>query len=141
MRRRGFLSGIFGGGGIFGGSANTNSGNSGGVTGAITGAAGGGILSGLGSALGGGLENLLLGDLVQPAMFLGTGLGNGAVTGLDLPTKSIPQEATEETSKPTAVDRIAQNLGEGLTSSIFSKVNMTALLNQLSGGKMRFHVL
>ncbi|KUJ17679.1 uncharacterized protein LY89DRAFT_58940 [Mollisia scopiformis] len=80
------------------------------------------ILDSLVSLIGGGNGTSIVDSLVTPAKFLGVGLGDGAMTGLNM-------TGPVNTTVPSGVDGIAQNLGSGLTSSIFSSSAMKSVLS------------
>ncbi|KAF8848527.1 hypothetical protein BDZ45DRAFT_810710 [Acephala macrosclerotiorum] len=78
------------------------------------------ILSSLTSLIGGGNGSSILDSLAEPAGFLGTGLANGALTGLNM--------TVANKTAPSGVDGIAQNLGSGLTSAVFSSSSIKSLM-------------
>ncbi|RDW88472.1 hypothetical protein BP6252_00504 [Coleophoma cylindrospora] len=63
----------------------------------------------------------LIDSLGPPANSLGVGLASGAMTALKL--------QVENKTVPSGIAGVAQSLGSGLTSTIFSSANITALLN------------
>ncbi|RDW94950.1 hypothetical protein BP5796_00713 [Coleophoma crateriformis] len=63
----------------------------------------------------------LIDSLEPPANSLGVGLASGAMTALKL--------QIENKTAPSGIAGVAQSLGSGLTSTIFSSANITALLN------------
>ncbi|RMZ70059.1 kinase isozyme mitochondrial precursor [Pyrenophora seminiperda CCB06] len=127
LKKRGFfddLSNLFG---------SLTSGGNGGVVPNARGAAGpnladrlGDLLSGLGNSIGlnltSGLDNIL-GNLDQPALFLGVGLGVGATTSLNLTNtqetnKIVAKVAAANNASATGINLIAQQLGNGVSSSV-----------------------
>lgn len=86
-----------------------------------------GALSGVLSSIESGITKLLgdaggsiLDGLATPAKFLGVGLASGAMTSLNI---TMPANTTTA----TGVDSIAENLGSGLTSTIFSSESVKSL--------------
>jgi hypothetical protein len=74
------------------------------------------------SSLTGGINGSEIVDsLAEPAKFLGVGLADGALTGLNM--------TIANTTTPSGIDGVAQNLGSGLTSAIFSSSSIKSLLN------------
>lgn len=68
----------------------------------------------------------------DPAGALGSGLGMGAVMGLELPQKML--KAVTGPPKPvyTGINLVAQNLGSNLTSSVLGLVNVSAIANAVT---------
>lgn len=68
----------------------------------------------------------LLDGLAEPSKFLGVGLASGALTGLNMTTANIPTA--------TGVSNLAENLGSGLTSTIFSSDSIKSLFTTANSG-------
>lgn len=68
----------------------------------------------------------LLDGLKGPSKYLGIGLADGALSGLNMTMPAI--EPT-----PTGVSSLAQNLGSGLSSTIFSSDSINSLLKASPG--------
>ncbi|RKF57523.1 hypothetical protein OnM2_073034 [Erysiphe neolycopersici] len=102
------------------------------------GAGGGGGGGGIAKSLAGGFSGLLgklgFGNLTESlsagaadaSKYLGIGLGNGTITGLDLPPKYVKtSKVTQE--KPTGINLIASNIGQGLTSSLVGSIDLKSV--------------
>ncbi|KAM0271173.1 hypothetical protein ACHAQH_009157 [Verticillium albo-atrum] len=95
----------------------------------------GGMMGGLGKLLSGGLSNIgnsLAADASGAGMFLGIGVGTGAVQGLNLSTPEQANQiaakvAADNNMKATGLNPTIQNLGVGLTSSLLGAVNVSSL--------------
>ncbi|PVH79535.1 hypothetical protein DL98DRAFT_572386 [Cadophora sp. DSE1049] len=68
----------------------------------------------------------LLDGLKDPSKYLGVGLASGALTGLNM---TMPANVPT----PTGVSDLAQNLGSGLSSTIFSSDSIKSLFKASSG--------
>ncbi|KAG4432700.1 hypothetical protein IFR05_011823 [Cadophora sp. M221] len=92
-----------------------------------------GALSGILTTIGNSITELLgdpggslLDGLADPSKFLGVGLANGALTGLNMTTANIPTA--------TGVSNLAENLGSGLSSTIFSSDSIKSLFTTTNSG-------
>ncbi|KAB8304876.1 hypothetical protein EYC80_004207 [Monilinia laxa] len=89
----------------------------GGAVGGKDGAASGG--GGIFEALGGKLLDVSAESLAGPAQYLGDGVGRGATTGLKI-NNGVKQTSAE---KPSGVNKIADNLGFGLSNALTGSLN------------------
>ncbi|RAL67860.1 hypothetical protein DID88_008586 [Monilinia fructigena] len=92
----------------------------GGAAGGKDGAAGGGGV--IFEALGGKLLDVSAESLAGPAQYLGDGVGRGTTTGLKI-NNGVKQTSAE---KPSGVNKIADNLGFGLSNALTGSLNTSA---------------
>ncbi|POS84156.1 hypothetical protein EPUL_005196 [Erysiphe pulchra] len=90
----------------------------------------GGLASGFSDIIGkigfGNLTNSLSTGAADASKYLGIGLGNGTITGLDLPP-NLTKVSKVLQEKPTGINLIASNLGQGLSSSLVGSINLNSV--------------
>ncbi|RKF71349.1 hypothetical protein GcM3_104007 [Golovinomyces cichoracearum] len=79
-----------------------------------------------GNEAGSGLFKTISKNAGEASKFLGIGIGNGTITGLDLPPMYL-KKSKIASQKASGINNIAENLGQGLSSSVVGLINIEAL--------------
>ncbi|RKF78217.1 hypothetical protein GcM1_213036 [Golovinomyces cichoracearum] len=79
-----------------------------------------------GNEAGSGLFATISKTAGEASKYLGIGIGNGTITGLDLPPMYL-KKSKIASQKASGINNIAENLGQGLSSSVVGLINLEAL--------------
>ncbi|TQS34364.1 hypothetical protein Golomagni_05254 [Golovinomyces magnicellulatus] len=82
------------------------------------------------SGAGSGFLNSLSSKAGEASKYLGIGIGNGTIAGLDLSPMYL-KKSNVASQKASGINGVAENLGQGLSSSVVGSINIKALMPNL----------
>ncbi|RKF62967.1 hypothetical protein GcC1_143006 [Golovinomyces cichoracearum] len=80
-----------------------------------------------GNGAGGGLFDAISNNAGEASKYLGIGIGDGTITGLDLPPTYM-KKSKITSQKASGINSVAENVGQGLSSALVGAINLTALM-------------